>query len=118
MVPRTGPAFGRHVAEGNKRVAERGALRTLVWHRQGEQVGREGGRPSYPLGANPISPEIGSLGPLTFPTRGAHLGGQFPSLSQGEGTFGPPCALASPALALHGRPSISFLSPHLTPAPF
>lgn len=29
---------GRHVAEGNKRVAERGGLRTLVWHRQGEQV--------------------------------------------------------------------------------
>lgn len=36
--PRTGPAFGRHVAEGNKRVAERGGLGTLVWHRQGEQA--------------------------------------------------------------------------------
>lgn len=85
---------------------------------RGSRVEGKEGAPSYPQGVDPSSSGTGGPGLLTLPARVAHSGSHPPSLNQGQGTLRLPCALAPPALALHGRLSLSMFSPPLTPAPF
>lgn len=61
---------------------------------RGSRLEGKEGAPSYPLGANPVSPGIGNRGRFTFPIRAAHSGSQPPSFCRGEETLGLPCALA------------------------
>lgn len=77
---------------------------------RGSRLEGKEGAPSYPWGANPLSPGIGGPGQFTFLIKGVLSDNQPPSCNQEEGTLRTPCALAPPTLTLNGHHSLSLHS--------